>query len=100
MRLRDGVFRAYDLPMPIYDYKCHACGHFFEELVKLGQAPDCPSCGSADIEQLISLPAVSTESSRERNIAKARKRAGKEHKEKKHAEAEYQRNYIKDHGGG
>jgi putative FmdB family regulatory protein len=83
--------------MPNYDYKCRACGHFFEELVKLGQSPDCPSCSSRELEQLISLPAVSTESSRKRSFATARKRAGKEHKEKKHAEAEYQRNYIKDH---
>jgi putative FmdB family regulatory protein len=83
--------------MPIYDYKCRGCGHFFEELVKLGQVPDCPSCGSKELEQLISLPAVSTHSSRERSLSKARKRAGKEHKEKKHADAEYERNDLKDH---
>jgi len=83
--------------MPIYDYKCLGCGHYFEELVKLGQTPDCPACSGKDLEQLISLPAVSTESSRERNLRVARKRASKEHTEKKHAQAEYERNYIKDH---
>jgi putative FmdB family regulatory protein len=83
--------------MPIYEYKCRDCGSYFEELVKLGQTPDCPECGGKDLEQLISLPAVSTESSRERNLGIARKRASKEHKEKKHAQAEYERNYIKDH---
>ena len=83
--------------MPIYDFKCRACGHVFEELVKLGQTPDCPSCGARDLERLVSLPAVSTEGSRQRSFAKARERAGKVHKEKKHAQAEYERNYIKDH---
>lgn len=83
--------------MPIYEYKCRSCQHYFEELVKLGRSPDCPSCGGRELEQLVSLPAVSTESSRERSLGRARKRAGKEHKEKKHAQAEYERNYIKDH---
>jgi hypothetical protein len=69
----------------------------FDELVKLGETPDCPSCGGKDPERLISLPAVSTESSRRRSLGKARERAGKTHKEKQHAQAEYERNYIKDH---
>ena len=83
--------------MPIYDFKCRACGHRFEELVKVGQTPSCPSCGRDDLERLVSLPAVSTEGSRARSFAKARERAGKVHKEQKHAQAEYERNYIKDH---
>jgi len=83
--------------MPIYEYKCRTCGGFFEELVKLGQTPDCPSCGGRDLEQLISLPAVSTDASRKRTLAEARQRASKKHQEQKHAQAEYERNYIKDH---
>jgi putative FmdB family regulatory protein len=83
--------------VPIYEFKCRACEHVFDELVKLGQTPDCPSCGGNDLERLVSLPAVSTESSRRRSLSKARERAGKTHKEKQHAQAEYERNYIKDH---
>jgi putative FmdB family regulatory protein len=83
--------------VPIYDYKCRTCGRQFEELVKLGQTPDCPSCGGRDLERLVSLPVVSTESSRRRSFKKARERASKVHEEKKHAQAEYERNYIKDH---
>jgi putative FmdB family regulatory protein len=83
--------------MPIYEYKCRSCHAYFEELVKLGQSPDCPDCGGRDLEQLISLPAVSTEGSRRRNLGRARERAGKVHKEKQHAQAEYERNYYKDH---
>lgn len=85
--------------MPIYDYKCRACGTQFEELVKLGQTPNCPSCDSNDLEKLLSLPAVSTEKTRKRNMAIGRRRADSVRKEQKHAEAEYTRNYIKEHSG-
>lgn len=83
--------------MPIYDFKCRACGKKFDELVKLGETPDCPSCGSSDLERLFSFPAVSTETSRRTALAEGRRRASKINKEKKHAQAEYERNYIKDH---
>jgi putative FmdB family regulatory protein len=83
--------------MPIYDYKCRTCSHEFEELVKLGQTPDCPSCKGNDLEKLLSLPAVSTSGSRASALEKARKRAGAVRKEQQHAQAQYERNYIKDH---
>jgi putative FmdB family regulatory protein len=87
----------YDFRMPIYDFKCRACGCIFEELVKLGYTPDCPECGGNDLATLISLPAISTETSRKRSAGKARERADRVRKEQKHAQAEYERNYIKDH---
>lgn len=85
--------------MPIYDYKCRACGAQFEELVKLGQTPNCPACDGNDLEKLLSLPAVSTDKTRKRNMSIARRRADGVRKEQKHAQAEYERNYIKDHSG-
>ncbi len=36
--------------MPIYAYKCDECGHEFERLAKVGEAPAmiaCPACGDA-----------------------------------------------------
>lgn len=87
--------------MPLYDFKCRACGHAFDELVKVGETPNCPSCGQADVERLFCVPrAISTESTRKRNLGEARRRAGKVRKEKDHAQAEYERNYYKEHGGG
>jgi len=83
--------------MPIYDYKCRGCGHRFDELVRLGETPNCPSCDSNDLERLFSFPAISTERSRKSSLGKARQRASKVTKEKQHAQAEYERNYIKDH---
>lgn len=42
--------------MPIYEYRCQACGHELEKLQKLSDAPlvDCPACGQAALTKLIS----------------------------------------------
>jgi putative FmdB family regulatory protein len=44
--------------MPIYEYKCTACGRDFEELVPVSQRsnPPCPACGSAKTEKKMSIP--------------------------------------------
>jgi putative FmdB family regulatory protein len=42
--------------MPIYEYRCRACDERFEELVRSsGPAVACPSCGTADVERLLSV---------------------------------------------
>ncbi len=42
------VFREINI-MPIYAYRCDACGHGRDVLQKMSDAPltDCPSCGTA-----------------------------------------------------
>ena len=42
--------------MPIYEYRCAACGHELEKLQRLGDAPltDCPECGKAELRRLVS----------------------------------------------
>ena len=50
-----------------------------------------------DLEQLVSRPAVSTEKSRRRTTSIARRTAGEVRREQQHAQAEYERNYIRDH---
>ena len=42
--------------MPIYDYKCNACGTRFQKVKKITDdtLPSCKSCGSDDTEKLIS----------------------------------------------
>lgn len=42
--------------MPIYEYKCHACGAVFEELVNRisQQSLPCPKCASKNTEKLMS----------------------------------------------
>jgi putative FmdB family regulatory protein len=42
--------------MPIYEYRCAACGHELEALQKLSDAPltVCPSCQQAELKKLVS----------------------------------------------
>jgi putative FmdB family regulatory protein len=42
--------------MPIYEYRCSACGHELESLQKLRDAPlvTCPSCGAAALVKKVS----------------------------------------------
>ncbi len=42
--------------MPIYEYRCQACGHQLEAMQKLADDPlkDCPSCGKGELKKLIS----------------------------------------------
>ena len=44
--------------MPLYEYTCRPCGHFFELLVRPGTVPACPSCQSQDLERALSVFAV------------------------------------------
>jgi len=42
--------------MPIYEYRCEACGEGLEKLQKLSDAPleICPACGEPKLKKLIS----------------------------------------------
>lgn len=42
--------------MPIYEYQCKACGHKFEAIQKISDAPlsDCPSCSNPELKKLVS----------------------------------------------
>jgi putative FmdB family regulatory protein len=42
--------------MPIYEYRCGACGHELEVLQKLSEPPlsDCPECHKPSLSKLIS----------------------------------------------
>jgi len=42
--------------MPIYEYRCNACGHELEKIQRMSDEPlaDCPDCGAAELQRLIS----------------------------------------------
>ncbi|MFP4135450.1 MAG: FmdB family zinc ribbon protein [Candidatus Acetothermia bacterium] len=43
--------------MPLYKYRCNECDNTFRVLRKNGkkdEIPECPECGSTDVERLIS----------------------------------------------
>ena len=71
--------------MPIYEYVCRDCGHRFEYLT-LPTSPraECPACRNHDLEQLISLGAVSSQASRQAHLARAHKNVAAVHNEKQH----------------
>jgi putative FmdB family regulatory protein len=51
--------------MPLYEYRCSACGQRFEVLQRMGEGAegvDCPRCGERAAEKLLSTFAASTAS--------------------------------------
>lgn len=62
--------------MPIHDYRCQACGHSFEALVRSGTAPACPQCAGTALEKLLSLTAPQGTS--QALVASARRAAARE----------------------
>ena len=46
--------------MPIYEYRCDQCGHQFEVLQKISDAPvkNCPKCNSNNPRRLVSAAAL------------------------------------------
>lgn len=61
--------------MPIYEYRCKACRHEFEYLLRSSSpAAQCPGCHSGDLEQLISTSAVRSESTTQANLSAAHRK--------------------------
>ncbi len=42
--------------MPFYEYRCGSCGHEFEAMQKMSDAPltDCPGCREPELVKLVS----------------------------------------------
>ena len=49
--------------MPIFEYRCEACGNEFEALVRASTQPACPKCGDARVDKLLSVFATAGASS-------------------------------------
>jgi putative FmdB family regulatory protein len=45
--------------MPIYEYRCEACGHYLETLQKISDPPltECHKCGQPALKKLVSAAA-------------------------------------------
>jgi putative FmdB family regulatory protein len=45
--------------MPIYAYRCQACGHELDALQKISDAPltDCPECGAPELKKQLTAAA-------------------------------------------
>lgn len=62
--------------MPIHDYRCQACGHEFETLVRSGSVPQCPQCAGTALDRLVSR--IAPQGTSATVIASARRAAAKE----------------------
>ena len=77
--------------MPIYEYACKSCSHKFEALIRGTSAmPACPECRSTELERLLSLPAVKSESTHARALQAAKKRDARQAYEKVNTQREYE----------
>ena len=77
--------------MPIFEYSCKSCGKAFEALVRSHDpAPTCPACAGADLEKLISRPAIKSESTHGLAMKAAQKRDKIAGAEKAREQREYE----------
>lgn len=74
--------------MPIYEYRCRACGTAFETLVRTGDTPACPGCAATDLERLLSLFAVDSDGTRQAARARSMGKAVKRQQDKDVADVE------------
>jgi putative FmdB family regulatory protein len=79
--------------MPIYEYKCKGCGNQFEALVRKADVPECPSCKSTDLDRLLSLPVVKSESTKAQSLKAARKRDKAQGTERTIEQLKYERSH-------
>ena len=79
--------------MPIYEYACKTCNHQFEILVRSGDTPVCAACGSAELERVLSLPAVNSEGTRARALAAAKRRDTAQATERTQEQLKYERSH-------
>jgi putative FmdB family regulatory protein len=79
--------------MPIFEYACRTCGREFEALVRPGDAPACPACAGTDLEKLLSLPAIRSESTHGLAMKAARKRDARQASDNARAQREYELNH-------
>jgi putative FmdB family regulatory protein len=83
------------IAMPLYDYRCNACGGEFEALVRPPVAPACPACASTDLERLLSGFSFSVRSN---GLSKAaRKAVQKQQTSQRRDQAAYQEEIEKKH---
>jgi putative FmdB family regulatory protein len=57
-RRAEALNLAERMKMPIFTYRCRACGERFSTLVNSGETPVCKACESEDLERQLSLIAA------------------------------------------
>jgi putative FmdB family regulatory protein len=83
--------------MPIYEYVCRGCGEGFEALIRGTDTPSCPACEGQDLERLMSLPTVKSDSTRSQSLRAAKKRDASQAKDRMHERIKYEQSHDR-HG--
>jgi putative FmdB family regulatory protein len=79
--------------MPIYEYECRGCRHRFEQLIIHSTTPQCPSCKGQDLERLVSMFGVDSETTRGASTMDAKQRRDRATREHNDAEISYYRKH-------
>jgi putative FmdB family regulatory protein len=80
--------------MPIFEYRCSACGNQFELLIRHdNKTAACPACDSKKVEKQLSLPAVKSSGTHEKAMRAAKKRDKKQGHEQMMTQHEYELNH-------
>jgi putative FmdB family regulatory protein len=79
--------------VPIYEYVCKKCDHTFEALVRREEEPKCEACGGDQLERLISMPYVKSETTKEKSLRAAKKRDQKLGHERTQEQLAYERSH-------
>jgi putative FmdB family regulatory protein len=79
-----------EIDMPIYEYRCQGCGHQFELLVLKSTTVACPACSGAELERLLSLPAIKSETTHALAMDAAKLRDKKQAADINRAQREYE----------
>ena len=86
--------------MPLYDFRCRACQHEFEALVRPqdASAPQCPACKGAELEKLLPTFAVSSaEKTRAAATKKRQKEAASARRDTIASDIEAEKHRLEDH---
>ena len=76
--------------MPLFEYRCETCSHVVEILVRNGEQPACPECGSVELEKQLALPAIKTSGTHGKAMAAAKRRDKAQGQERMHAQRQYE----------
>jgi putative FmdB family regulatory protein len=79
--------------MPLFEFRCGACGVRFERLAAAPDRVSCPKCDGRDLERLVSRCAVVTPGASKAALAKAQQRSVLNERDKVVAQAEYERKH-------
>ena len=82
--------------MPLFDFRCRACSHEFEALVRTGATPACPQCNGTDLDRLPSAFAPSSDTMRRASVSTARQNAAKARAERRRVEHGEMVKHIRD----